>query len=363
MRLVYESLPARVVFGDGSIADLPAEVERLQIHHALIVCTPARRAWAEEIEGSLAGRSAGICDRAVMHVPAEIAADAAETARLTGADGLIALGGGSPIGLAKAVAVETSLPIIAVPTTYSGSEMTPIWGITEGERKRTARDLRALPRTVVYDPEVTVSLPPSVSGPSGMNAIAHCVEALYAETANPITSLLAEDAIERLARSLPSIVDQPSDRAARSDALMGAWLAGTTLASVDVALHHKLCHTLGGAFGLPHAEVHTVILPHAAAYNSSAAPDAMRRVARALGAEDAPAGLYDLAVRLGAPVALEQIGMRETDLERAAEMACQNPYHNPRPVTVEGVRALLEDAFRGRRPVGAHPVPSPGTRD
>jgi maleylacetate reductase len=228
--------------------------------------------------------------------------------------------------------------------------MTPIWGITEGGHKRTGRDPRVLPRTVLYDSTLTLSLPPSVSGPSGMNAIAHCVEALYAPDGNPVVSLMAEEGIRALAESLPVVVREPGDLDARSRALYGAWLAGTSLATTSMGLHHKLCHTLGGRYNLPHAEVHTVILPHAAAYNAAAAPDAMRHIAAALVAEDAPGGLYDLAASIGAKTALKDIGMRVEDLDEAADLATRDPYANPAPVTREGVRRLLDDAYHGHRP-------------
>ena len=242
------------------------------------------------------------------------------------------------------------MPIVAVPTTYAGSEMTPVLGITEGGVKRTRRDPRMLPKTVIYDPELTFSLPAAVSGPSGMNAIAHCVEALYAKDANPLTSLIAEEGIRALAASLPVVVREPEHAEARAEALYGAWLAGTALAAVGMALHHKLCHTLGGSFDLPHAEVHTIILPHATAYNRAGAPAAMARIARALEAEDAAVGLFDLAAALGARQSLAEIGLRESDLERAADLAAREPLPNPTPITRAGIRALLDDAFHGRRP-------------
>jgi maleylacetate reductase len=229
--------------------------------------------------------------------------------------------------------------------------MTPIWGLTEGGMKRTGRDMKVLPRLVIYDPELTLTLPAAIAGPSGMNAVAHCVEALYSETANPIVSLMAEEGIRALAASLPKVVSRPNDLEARTTALYGAWLAGAALGSVGMALHHKLCHTLGGSFNLPHAETHTVVLPYATAYNRTAAPEAMQRTARALadGADPAMA-LHELAKRLGAPTALKDIGMKAADLDRAAELATQNPYYNPRPVTREGIRALLDDAYHGRPP-------------
>jgi len=265
-------------------------------------------------------------------------------------EGRIAIVTGGFAGIGKAIALVSSLPILAVPTTYAGSEMTPIWGLTEGGIKKTGRDRRVLPRTVIYDPELTVTMPPALSATSAMNAIAHCVEALYAEDANPIISLMAEDGIRALAVALLKVMKRPDDLEARGEALYGAWLAGASLGAVGMALHHKLCHTLGGTFNLAHAETHTVVLPHAVAYNAKAAPEAMVRVARALGASEAAAGLFDLAVSLGAPTSLREIGMKEDGLDRAADLAVRNPYYNPRPVTREGVRALLDDAFHGRRP-------------
>lgn len=350
-RFIHESLPSRVVFGAGSLDQLTAELDRLGCRRALVLATsPAR---TDEVVRRLGDRVAGIHDNAVMHVPIETARSARDEARRLNADVSIAIGGGSTIGLAKAIALELGLPILAIPTTFSGSEMTPVWGMTEGGVKRTGRDARVLPRVVIYDPALTLTLPPAVAGPSGMNAIAHCVEALYAENANPIVSLMAEESIRALAESLPTVVAKPGDLDAHATALYGAWLAGACLGSVGMALHHKLCHTLGGSFNLPHAETHTVILPYATAYNLEAAPDAMKRVSRALGGErNAAAGLYDLARRLQAPKALREIGMQASDLDRAAQLATQNPYYNPRPVTHDGVRALLEQAFHGRPPDG-----------
>jgi alcohol dehydrogenase class IV len=294
--------------------------------------------------------SAGIYAKAVMHVPIETARAAREEARRLGADCCVAVGGGSTVGLAKAIALESEMPIIAVPTTYAGSEMTPIWGITEAGVKKTGRDRRVLPKTVLYDPSLTFSLPPQVSGPSGMNAIAHCVEGLYAQDANPVMSLMAAEGIRALAQSLPVVVRDPNNIDARTEALYGAWLAGTVLGGVGMAIHHKLCHTLGGTFNLPHAEVHTVILPHATAYNRSAAADVLQRAAAALGTSDAAQGLYDLAQSIGAPVSLKDIGMPESGLDQAADLATQNPYYNPRPIERAAIRQLLDDAYHGRRP-------------
>ncbi len=349
-RFLYEALPSRVLFGAGALGRLPEELQRLGLGRTLVLTTERGRQLAETVTQDLGGRIAGIFDRAVMHVPLETAEAARAEARRLGADSCLALGGGSTIGLGKAVALESGLPVVAVPTTYAGSEMTPIWGLTEDGLKRTGRDPKVLPKTVLYDPELTLSLPPSIAGPSGINALAHCVEALYAENANPIVSLMAAEGIRALAQSLPEVTADPEDLAARSRALYGAWLSGSALGSVGMALHHKLCHTLGGSYGLPHAEVHSVILPHATAYNRAAAPDAMEQIEQALGCRDAAGGLYDLVQSVGAKLSLQEIGMAEGDLDEAADIASRNPYYNPRPIERSALRDLLQAAYEGRRP-------------
>jgi maleylacetate reductase len=353
LAFTYQALPSRVIFGVGSIERLGEEVERLGASRVLVLCTPGQRQLANMVAGRLGERVVGIYDRAVMHVPLETAEDARREAGRLRADCCVAVGGGSTIGLGKAIALVSDLPILAIPTTYAGSEMTPIWGLTEGGLKKTGRDARVLPRTVIYDPALTVGLPASVSGPSGINALAHCVEALYAPDGNPIVSLMAEEGVRALVESLPVVVKDPANLGARSRVLYGAWLAGSALGAVSMGLHHKLCHTLGGTYNLPHAEVHAVILPHAARYNIPAAPDAMMRLASALGeaqGEAVPSAIYDLVVAIGARVALKDIGMKAGDLDEAAELATRNPYSNPAPVTREGVRKLLEEAYHGRRP-------------
>jgi maleylacetate reductase len=346
----YDALPGRVIFGAGRLAELPEALRGLGLGRALVLATPGQRALGERAAALLGELAVGLYAGAVMHVPTEAARAGAEEARAQGADCTVAIGGGSTVGLGKAIALELGLPVVAVPTTYSGSEMTPIWGLTDGGIKRTGRDARVLPRLVLYDPELTLGLPPSVSGPSGINALAHCVEALYAPDANPITSLIAEEGIRALAAGLPAVVREPAGLEARGEVLYGAYLAGAALAAVQMGLHHKLSHTLGGRYNLPHAELHTVILPHAAAYNRAAAPEAMRKAAHALGGDDAPGALFALAGAVGAKRALRELGMREEDLDEAAELASRNPYANPAPVTREGIRRLLDDAFHGRAP-------------
>jgi maleylacetate reductase len=350
---IYTSHPQRVVFGAGSLRHLAREIDALGARRALVLSTPEQRAQAERVADMLGAQAAGIFDRAVMHVPIETAREAREVARQLDADCAVAIGGGSTTGLGKAIALDSGLPILAIPTTYAGSEMTPIYGLTEGGLKKTGKDPRVLPRTVIYDPELSRSLPVGLSVTSGINAIAHAAEGLYAQDSNPVMNLMAEEGIAALARALPAIRRKPDDIEARSDALYGAWLCGSVLGSVGMALHHKLCHTLGGSFNLPHAEVHTVVLPHALAFNAEAAPLAMQRIARAIGAGNAPQGVYALARDNGAPVALKDIGMKDSDLDRAADIAVSNPYWNPRPFGAaqrDAIRALLQRAFDGEPP-------------
>jgi maleylacetate reductase len=347
----YAALPMRVVFGPGALAKLPDEVEALGLTRVLILCSPEQEETGRAVAAALGDRAAGVLAEARMHVPIEVARRARELAAELGADGCVAVGGGSAIGLGKAIALEHDLPVIAVPTTYAGSEMTPVWGLTEGGQKRTGRDLRVLPKIVLYDPEMTLTLPAQMSATSGMNAIAHAVEGLYAPDASPIISLMAEEGARALVTALPRVVADGRDLEARGEAQYGAWLCGAVLAATTMSLHHKLCHTLGGTLDLPHAQTHTVVLPHALAYNQPAAPDARVALSRALGGVPDPAReLWDFAGRLGVPRSLAELGMQESDIPRIAELAVANPYANPRPVTRDGVESLLRAAWAGDPP-------------
>jgi len=347
---VYQGLPSRVVFGVGSLDHLDREIELLGAQRAIVLATPQQRAQAEQLAQRIGPRAAGVYAEAVMHVPVETARAACEYAARVGADCAIA-GAATALAASPMPAVfRNSLPIIAIPTTYAGSEMTPIYGLTESGVKKTGRDLRVLPKTVIYDPSLTVSLPPALSLTSGINAIAHAAEGLYAQDANPIMSLMAEEGIRALGEGLPRVMKTPDDLDARGACLYGAWLCGAVLGSVGMSLHHKLCHTLGGTFNLPHAETHTIVLPHALAYNRDAAPGAMKRIARALDADDAAQGTFELARTNGAPTALKDIGMKESDIDIAVDIALKSPYWNPRPVERAPLRALIEAAYEGRRP-------------
>lgn len=346
----------KVLFGWGALERLPEQIEQLGARRALVLCTSEQAPLARRVCELLGDRAAGVFAGAVMHVPMSAARAALRAAQDLQADCAVAVGGGSTTGLGKAIALESWLPIVAVPTTYAGSEMTPIYGLTDAGLKRTGRDLRVLPKAVVYDPQLTLGLPVGVSVASGLNAIAHAAEGLYAHDGNPLIARLAEDGIAALAQALPRLRIDPPDRDARTQALQGAWLCGAVLGHVSMGLHHKLCHTLGGSFNLPHAETHAVMLPHALAYNAPAAPQAMRRLARALQADDAGAddaaavAVQRLAASLGAPASLRAIGMPADGLDRAADLAVEQAYPNPRPLQRDALRALLQRAFDGASP-------------
>ncbi len=366
----YQALPMSVRFGPGSFGELPDAVRDLGLGRVLVISTPGRAGLAGLAAGMLGRYAAGIHPEAVMHVPESAATRAREVAEGLGADGCVAIGGGSAIGLAKAVALTSGLPVVAVPTTYSGSEMTPVWGLTGDGTKRTGRDRRVLPAAAVYDPELTLSLPAQTSAVSGLNALAHAAEALYAPDASPVTSLMAEEGVRALRESLPRVTESPADLGARTEALYGAWLCGSCLGATTMSLHHRICHALGGSLGLPHAETHAVVLPYVLAYNLAGPDPAAGRAAAALaralqqrGGPGAPSGggspaepvraLAALKRSVGAPASLAELGMRAADVDRvAAEVAEPSPAlrANPRPATAEDVRALLLAALRGADP-------------
>ncbi len=347
---VYNGLPTRVVFGFGTSARVGDETRRIGVKRPLVLSTPEQKNDAHALAAKLGLDCAGVFSGATMHTPVEVTERALQVVTETKADGTIALGGGSTTGLGKAIALRTDLPQIVLPTTYAGSEMTNILGETSEGRKKTLRSPKVQPEVVIYDVELTLTLPARLSATSGMNAIAHAVEGLYAEDRNPIVTLMALEAIRSMAEGLPAIVDQPRDPAARSKALYGAWLCGTVLGSVGMALHHKLCHVLGGSFDLPHAATHTVMVPHVVSFNALTVPETLAPVAEILHSAGPGQGLFDLAKRMGAPTALKDIGMPADGLDKAASIATENPYYNPRQTSREEIRALLGDAFEGRRP-------------
>jgi maleylacetate reductase len=350
INFTYDVLPGRILFGFGVRKQLSTELQRLGCARALFLSTAGQERHAKELAETIGKLAAGVFPGAVMHTPVPVSERAVAVVLSVNADCTVAIGGGSAIGLGKAIALRTGLPQIVLPTTYAGSEMTPIIGETERGHKTTKRTLQVLPEVVIYDPEPTLTLPVSVSITSGINAVAHAVEALYAKDRNPIVSLMAQEAIRAFKRSLPMIVANPMDVSTRSDALYGAWLAGTCLGAVGMSLHHKLCHVLGGTFDLPHAETHTVVLPHAIAYNAPAEPAVMRIIADLFGAADASTALFDFIGRLGAKQSLRELGMPEAGIEKVALLAVENPYWNPRNLEHQPILELIRRAWAGEAP-------------
>ncbi len=347
---VYQSQPSRVVFGAGALASLRDEAAALGCRRLLLVCTRSQEGVARRALELLGPLGREVFPGAAMHTPVEVTEAAMRLLEGEAADGLVAIGGGSAIGLGKALALRTDLPQIVVPTTYAGSELTPMLGQTEAGRKTTQRSPAVLPETVIYDVELSLSLPVSVSLTSGFNAIAHGAEALYAEHPNPLLLSVAEEAVRLMAHALPRIVIAPEDAMARTAALEAAWLGGWSLANGGSALHHRLCHILGGAFGLPHAETHTILLPHVLAYNAPEVPEAMVRLSRALGAPNPTDALFDLAQSLGAPTALRDIGLPKEGVDQAAAAALEQGGWNPRALEKAALGRMLRRAWAGERP-------------
>ncbi|MGW1782570.1 maleylacetate reductase [Streptomyces sp. NPDC002143] len=350
MRFSHETLPQRVVFAPGEAPTaVAAEVAGLKATKVMLIAGPAESALADRVAADLP--VAVRHDEVVMHVPVDVADRARKAATEGSVDALVCVGGGSTTGLAKAVALTTGLPIVAVPTTYAGSEATNVWGLTEGEVKTTGVDPRVLPRSVVYDASLMLSLPVAMSVASGLNALAHCVDSMWAPRADPIDRALAGEGIRGLALGLPAVAADPTGLEGREQTLYGAYLAAVAFASAGSGMHHKICHVLGGMFNLPHAQTHAVVLPHVLAFNAPAAPEAERRIAQGFGSPTAVAGLAALRETLDAPRALRDYGMPEDGITRAvAPILAAVPTNNPTPLTEENLTALLRAAWEGSDP-------------
>ena len=302
-RFTYRSDPVRIVFGAGAIAALPAEADLHNMSRLMVLCSKSRADFARRVTASIADRCVTFCDASAPNMPREVFERIVDDIKRQKLDGFVVIGGGSPIGLAKAAAATTKIPYIAVVTTYSGSEMAARWRIGIADDRISGEGPAALPATAIYDPELTLDLPPRFSAASGMNAVAHAVESLYGIDTNPIVQAMAEEAIKRLGASLPRLVQNPRDLDARTEVLYGAWLAANFRA--EVGLEHAIAQRVRQWFNLDHAHTHAVATPYAIGFNAAAAPEAMARIQRALGVSDAARGLYDLNVRLGLPTGLE----------------------------------------------------------
>ncbi|WP_241979149.1 maleylacetate reductase [Cryobacterium sinapicolor] len=363
--------PSATPSGTAQAAETPGATGGTNTDNTPRVMVIASRRELERSAAVLAGiRAAVVFDEIVQHVPAESAERAHRAAQAADIDVVVALGGGSAIGLSKILSLRSDRPaglsIVAVPTTYSGSEATAVWGLFENGVKTTGFDPRVLPGTVIYDPTLTLSLPSELGVSSALNALAHGVDALWAPGANPVSALIAAEGIRMLARALPRIVARPAVAggdpdlggggirgtfAAREDALYGAYLSANAFSSAGSGLHHKICHVLGGAFGLPHAQTHAIVLPHVVALNASAAPEAEVRIAAALGSSSAVEGLLALRNSEHAPTALRDFGFAESDIARAVELILPAvPASNPHPVTSDDLTVLLRNAWAGTAP-------------
>ena len=349
----YQGSPARILFGSGAVAQLPAELDLLGRSRILVVSTAQQAEDAERITAEIKSHSIGAFTDAELQTPVTVTQKALSVINDSDADGVVAVGGGSAIGLGKAIVLRSGLPLIALPTTYAGSEVTPMLSETDKGAKLVRRDPNFVPAVVIYDVDLTLAMSMSLTVASAFSALAHAAEALYAPGGNPVVELFAEAGIAAFAGALPALHDRPHDVEARSNALYGAWLCGTCLGQAETALHHKLCHTLGGLFDLPHAETHAVVLPHALRFNASAATSAMERIERALNVANAATGVYDLARQLGAPTSLRELGMPENGIDRAVDLATKDPYPNPRQLTKDGIRGVIRAAWEGARPGGA----------
>jgi alcohol dehydrogenase class IV len=348
MRFAHESLPLKVLFGAGLAAsNTLSALAAVGISRPLVVATDREVDRALALLAGSGVEPARVFSAVRQHVPAETAEAARRAARESGADGILSVGGGSTTGTAKVIALTSDLPIVAVPTTYAGSEVTPVWGMTTGPRKETGTDPRVLPRYVVYDPELLAGLPTSIAVPSAFNALAHCVEAYWTPRSNPLIAAVATEGVQALTRGLRSSAAGDA-AAAREQLLYGSFLAGLSFAAAGSGLHHKICHALGGAFDLPHAPLHAVVLPHVLAFNAEAAPFAESRIAAALGSGTAGEGLNELYNSVGAPRTLREIGLRPDQLDEAiAVVAARLPIVNPREVTVSSVEQIVRGAFGG----------------
>lgn len=345
----HTSGPARVVFGRGSRHRAGDEVRALGATRALVLCTPQQRTVAERVAERLGGLGAGLFDGAAMHTPVEVTGRALDALADSRADCVVAVGGGSTTGLGKAIAARTGVPQVVVPTTYAGSEVTSILGETEKGLKTTRRGPEILPEVVLYDPELTDTLPVALTVTSGLNAMAHAAEGVYARDGSPIFTLMAVEGLRALREALPALVRDPADPSGRDRALYGAWLCGTVLGGVGMSIHHKLCHTLGGALDLPHAETHAILLPHTVAFVEETVPEALTPVAELFGG-NAGQGLHDFATLLRAPLSLAQLGVTEDELDRVADLATADHYWSPRPVERPALRELLQRAWKGDPP-------------
>ncbi|MDA7569456.1 maleylacetate reductase [Emcibacteraceae bacterium] len=350
MQFDYTPVPSKAVFGENSALKLKDEIIALGGKRVMIACTKNMVSRIQHVIDHLGEICISIYDKAEPHCPKHIALGAVEEFKAKNCDIIVAVGGGSSIGIGKAITLRTSAPLIVIVTTPCGSESTPIHGMLVGNKKKTGRDPKVIANTSVYDPALTTSMNAHLTGTIGMNSLAHCVEALYAKVKSPVSDLMAIEGIKSLTSGLPKSIKRPNDIIARAEVLFGGMLSGYCVTLAGIAIHHKLCHVLGGHHGIPHGESNSVILPYAIAYNETAAPEAMEKIKGAMKTESASSGIYDFARKIGVPKSLKELGMRESDLDLAAAETIERTPYNPKPLEIKSVREMLQQAYEGVRP-------------
>ncbi|HPF47221.1 MAG: maleylacetate reductase [Alphaproteobacteria bacterium] len=351
MQFEYTPIPTKAVFAENAALKLKDEVEKLGCRRVMIACSAGMVKRIDHIIESLGPLCVALYNGAKPHCPEQVAMEALELYNKKNADCIVAIGGGSTIGIGKAIALRTDAKFIVIATTPCGSESTPIYGMLIGNQKKTGRDVRVIARTTIYDPMLTTGLNAHLTGTIGMNSLAHCVEALYAKDKNPVSDLYAIEGIVALTKGIKGSILNPNDLNARAQVLYGGMLSGYCVNLAGIAIHHKICHVLGGHHGIPHGESNSVILPYAIAYNETAAPFAMEKITTAMKTKSASGGVYDFARDINVPKSLKELGMREEHLDIAAKETVETTPFNPKPVDFQSVRALLQQAYEGIRPI------------
>jgi maleylacetate reductase len=366
MTWVHTGFAQQIHFGRGTLARVRAIVRDLGGRRVMLVTTRSRAESAEarRLVTGLGPVVESVFAEARAHVPTAVVQAALQQARRDGVDTIVSFGGGSCADLGKAVCYFTeqeagtpgasffdrpALPHIAVPTTYSGAEVTPYFGMTDEHtrRKSGAGGPTIAPAAVVYDPEVTLSTPPRISAETGMNALAHCVEAAYSPARTPEAEAVAIAGAARIFRALPQVIARPGDLGARTEMLAAAALAGRCLQNASMGVHHGLAQLLGGRTAIAHGLANGVLLAHAVRFNADAVPDELDRLARALSVADVATAIDELRATLGLPGSLAECGVTDDDLDAVARLAESSPAvaANPKPVSAADARAILDAAF------------------
>ncbi len=344
----FKSLPRQVYFGKGKIEKLTELLTDYQ--KAFVVVEEKQEEQINQLEASVGTDKVVRFMEVSQHVPQDLVLKARQSLEENEADVLVAIGGGSAIGLVKALALDNGLPIIAVPTSFAGSEMTDIWGISDQGKKTTGRDLKVLPGHVIYDSDITISLPPKFAAMSAMNAMAHLMEAAYAVDINPVTYTEVIYGIKQMMIGMHVMAKEKRlTNSSNNLFLMGAFIGGKALSEVSMSIHHKAAHVLGGSFGLHHAKVHTVMQAYVLELLWPSLVNKVKEdIKKSMMHPYPPAALKEAAMAMDLPHTLREIGFREEDIERAADIMMEKPYEAPTEVTKDMLVKLLTNAYNGK---------------